>query len=224
MPAATLIGCPAAQPGLLVPEPHWPRRFPAPAATMRAVQVERSRASQAMDAYADGDSSAFADVYDELSPRLYAYVRRMTRVDSVAQDIVQQCFLNLHHARSRFVQGSHVEPWAFAIARRLTIDWARLEKRSFSPGTLDGVPSKEHGPEADAHQSALLAAVRTELESVPEKLREAFLLVRLEGFSTAEAAEVLGTSAMAVKIRAHRAGVLLRSRLSRFRGKEASNE
>lgn len=188
------------------------------AATMRAVPMERSRASLAMDAYADGDSAAFATVYDELSPRLYAYVRRMTRLDSVAQDIVQQSFLNLHNARGRFVRGSLVEPWVFAIARRLTIDWSRLEKRSWDPETLDSVASEEHGPESDAHQSALLTAVRAELESVPQKLREAFLLVRLEGFSTAEAAEVLGTTATAVKIRAHRAGVLLRPRLARFGG------
>lgn len=188
----------------------------AAAATMRAVQRDRSRASRAMDAFAEGDAAAFDVLYDELAPRLYTYVRRMTRVDAAAEDVVQQCFLNMHQARSRFVAGSHVEPWAFAIARRLTIDWARIEGRAWDAGALDTMAGDFQGPEMLAHQEEFLAALHAELESVPHKLKEAFLLVRVEGFSAAEAAEILGTTAMAVKLRAHRAGVMLRPGLLRF--------
>jgi RNA polymerase sigma-70 factor (ECF subfamily) len=174
---------------------------------------DRSKASFAMDAYADGDGTAFEVVYDELAPRLFSYVLRMTRVRTVSEDIVQQSFLNMHRARGRFVRGTPVEPWAFAIARRLTIDWARLERRVTS-GLVDTLPIDALGPEMDAQQTEFVEGVRAELESIPAKLREAFLLVRVEGFSTAEAAEVLGTTATAVKLRAHRVGALLRNRLS----------
>lgn len=188
----------------------------AAAVTMSTVQRDRSKASRSMDAFAEGDAMAFETLYDELAPRLYAYVRRLTRVDAAAEDIVQQCFLNIHQARSRFVRGSQVEPWAFAIARRLVIDWARIQGRTWDAGALDDTFGNSQGPEVIAHQSDFLIALRSELELVPEKLREAFLLVRVEGFSLAEAAELLGTTAVAVKLRAHRAGVLLRSSLFRF--------
>jgi len=191
-------------------------------ARMGAVPRERSRASQAMDAYADGDASAFSLVYDDLAPRLYAFVRRRTGVDAVAEDLVQQCFFNVHQARSRFVRGSHIEPWIFAIVRRLTIDWGRVEARNGDPRALDLMTHDGRLPDLEAYDAELVAAFAAELEGVPEKLRKAFLLVRLEGFSTAEAAELLGTTAVAVKIRAYRAGVLMRGGLRKFRGDRGS--
>ncbi len=55
--------------------------------------------------------------------------------------------------------------------------------------------------------------IMEELERVPEQHREAFTLVQIEGLSMAEAAEVLGTTVAAVKLRAHRAYEALRSAL-----------
>jgi RNA polymerase sigma-70 factor, ECF subfamily len=176
----------------------------------------RSPASLAMDAYADGDESAFSVIYDELAPRLYAYVRGMTRADAAAQDIVQQTFMNMHHARSRFSKGGSVEAWMYAIARRLTIDWTRAERKRWEPAAVEELAGALRGPELEAADAQLRLALVSELKTVPEKLREAFLLVRVQGFSAAEAAEVLGTSAMAVKLRAHRAGVLLRPAMAKF--------
>lgn len=176
-----------------------------------------------MDAYADGDNGAFEILYDELAPRLYAYLLRITGSGSVAEDILQQCFLNMHQARARFNRGTRVEPWAFAIARRLTIDRARVEGRTSSL-SLDRLATEMPSPETYAHQAEFVEALRTELESVPTQLREAFLLVRLEGFSTAEAAETLGTTVAAVKVRAHRVGALLRDRLSHLRASGGTND
>ena len=170
-----------------------------------------------MDAYAEGDAGAFSALYDELAPRLYSYVRRLTGVDVAAEDIVQQVFLRVHDARSRFARGAHVEPWLFAIARRLTIDWARNEGRRWDPNAFESLTSDAQTPDDAASGGQFADALGDELTSVSTKLREAFLLVRVEGFSTAEAAEILGTTALAVKLRAHRAGVLLRPRLRRFR-------
>lgn len=183
---------------------------------MEAVHEGRSRASLAMDAYADGDDSAFSMLYDELAPKLYGYVRRMTRIDEPARDIVQQTFMNMHHARSRFSRRASVEAWMYAIARRLTINWARAEGRRWVPLAVEELVSALRGPEEEASAAELREALFSEIESVPEKLREAFLLVRVEGFSAAEAAEVLGTSAMAVKLRAHRAGIILRPAMAKF--------
>jgi RNA polymerase sigma-70 factor (ECF subfamily) len=51
--------------------------------------------------------------------------------------------------------------------------------------------------------------LQRELESLPEKQRAAFELVKLDGLSLAEAAQVLGTTVGAVKLRVHRAHVAL---------------
>ena len=67
-----------------------------------------SRADRAMEQYACGDEAAFAELYDELAPRLYRFALRWTRSRSAAEDTVQQTLLQIHAARHRFVRGSAV--------------------------------------------------------------------------------------------------------------------
>ena len=50
-----------------------------------------------------------------------------------------------------------------------------------------------------------------ELSRLPESQRVAFELIKQDGFSVAEAADVLGISVSAVKLRAHRTYEALRS-------------
>jgi RNA polymerase sigma-70 factor (ECF subfamily) len=55
---------------------------------------------------------------------------------------------------------------------------------------------------------------RDELERMPEPHRTAYMLVRQEGLSLAQAAEVVGTTPTAIKLRAHRAYEALRAALA----------
>jgi RNA polymerase sigma-70 factor (ECF subfamily) len=173
---------------------------------------ERTEADTAMERYAAGDNVAFALVYDALAPRLYGYLLRQTRDRARAEDVLQQTFLQMHRARDRFLPGAEVTPWAFAIARRLLIDTVRRGKREVL--TDDGEPDAgtSSDPAADDHVAAteLEARLERELQRLPASQRVAFELVKSEGLSMAEAAAVLGTTTMAVKLRAHRAYEALR--------------
>lgn len=80
---------------------------------------------EAMSRYARGDATAFDAVYDALAPQLARYLRPRVRDEARLEDIIQQTFLQMHHARGNFVIGAAVMPWAFAIARRLMIDAGR---------------------------------------------------------------------------------------------------
>jgi RNA polymerase sigma-70 factor (ECF subfamily) len=59
-----------------------------------------------------------------------------------------------------------------------------------------------------AHELAL--RIDRALAGLPESQRAAFRLIKQEGLSVAEAAQVLGTTVAAVKLRAHRAYEALR--------------
>ncbi|WP_394827016.1 RNA polymerase sigma factor [Pendulispora albinea] len=169
----------------------------------------------AMDRYAQGDDAAFAQVYDELAPRLYGYLLRQTRSRERAEDLVQQTFLRIHRARGHFMAGSAVTPWAFAIARRLLIDSVRRGRREvlgFEEDEDVGAETAgtEVDPEAWARANEAARTLGRELARLPENQRVAFELVKQEGLSLREAAAVLGTTVAAVKLRAHRAYTALR--------------
>ncbi len=182
---------------------------------------ESALLDRAMDRYAAGEDASFAEVYDRLVPRLYGFLLRQTRDHARAEDVVQQTMLRIHRARDRFEPGARVLPWAFAIARRLLVDSYRRGGREVlvtTTGEDDEDPfaaiASVDAPADDVAAARELASrIAAELERLPENQRVAFELLKQEGLSVAEAAEALGTTAAAVKLRAHRAYEALRAAL-----------
>jgi RNA polymerase sigma-70 factor, ECF subfamily len=185
----------------------------------RGVASERGRnsADRAMDRYAAGNEAAFAEVYDALAPRLYGYLLRQTRDPERAEDLLQQTMLQIHAMRGRFFPGAEVLPWAFAIARRMLINSYRRRRREAN--VLEGQIVAEYlaAPTTEdvVHSRRLAQSLERELSKLPETQRLAFELMKKEGLSLREVAEVLGTTVTAVKLRAHRAYVTLRAAMAK---------
>jgi RNA polymerase sigma-70 factor (ECF subfamily) len=167
----------------------------------------------AMARYAAGEEAAFAIVYDALSPRLYGFLLRQTRDVARAEDVLQQTFLHMHRARDTFVPGSEVLPWAFAILRHVLADSFRRGPREILQAGEPRDNRAAPGPRADDLVLAqeLARRIQQELGRLPEVQRVAFELVKQDGLSLAEAAQALGTTVTAVKLRTHRAYEALRA-------------
>jgi RNA polymerase sigma-70 factor (ECF subfamily) len=189
----------------------------APVKAARAGGADLSAASRAMARHASGDEDAFEVLYDELAPRLYGFLRRLLREGASAEDALHQTFLQIHEARGRFAEGAEVEPWAFAIARRVAIDAFRRGRRERPAGAGEALEEWRPNPFPDGEEAARAAELsrrlREELERLPPLQREALLLVRHEGLSLAQAAQALGIREGALRVRLHRAGDRLRSAL-----------
>jgi RNA polymerase sigma-70 factor (ECF subfamily) len=178
-------------------------------------------ADAAMERYANGDECAFAELYDAIAPRLLGFLRKATRDHVAAEDLMQQTFLQLHRARGSFVRGAPVMPWAVAIAKRLMIDGARRRRIELSlfteaPNDDDCItPERMVATAADEilHARRLERRMRRRIDALPENQRTAYQLVKQDGLSLKRAAEVLGTSITAVKLRTHRAYQALRAAL-----------
>ncbi|CAN93642.1 MULTISPECIES: RNA polymerase sigma factor [Sorangium] len=194
--------------------------MPMPASESDQQRDQRAALSAAMDRYADGDAKAFGEIYDLLAPRLGAFFLRHTRDHAHAEDLTQQTLLQMHRARQSFVRGSDVTPWAFAIGRRLLIDSRRRRKNEVlfdsaddGAGALHLRVSRDAIPEEVASTKQMAARASAEFERLPEPQRAAYQLVRGDGLTVAEAAQVLGTTASAVKQRVFRAYEALRATL-----------
>jgi RNA polymerase sigma-70 factor (ECF subfamily) len=177
-------------------------------------------ADAAMERYSRGDEAAFTELYDAIAPRLLGYLRKAIRDESAAEDLMQQTLLQIHRARGSFLPGARVMPWAFAIARRQLVDRARryrLERSVFSDVPADDEWMSFDPSAPDAGADELLDARRLEgrlqerFDALPDAQRSAYQLLQEEGMSLKGAAEVLGTSVSAVKVRARRAYRALRA-------------
>jgi RNA polymerase sigma-70 factor (ECF subfamily) len=184
-----------------------------------------SELEQAMQRYAEGEDAQLATVYDLAAPALYGFLVRLARDPSLAEDLTHETFLRVHGARASYRRGARVLPWMFAIGRRLFLDVIRSRKRQGpsldAPGP-DGERKSDPGIEAGGPSadellvaSRLAARIEEILARMPETQATAFRLVKQESLSIAEAAAVLGTTEMTVKLRAHRAYESLRAALGR---------
>lgn len=197
-----------------------------------AAGVEGSRApalDAAMDRYARGDERAFAELHAGLGPRLFRFLRRLTGRDDAAEDLAQEALLRLHRARGAFRPGAAVVPWVLAIARNCYIDYlrarrARVQLLAAPSSERDSTPPLEPGQTTETaeglHAARELAEiVERELGRMTVARREAFVLLRYEGLSLAEAAAVLGTTESAVKLRAFHAYEAIRAALTASEGR-----
>jgi RNA polymerase sigma-70 factor (ECF subfamily) len=178
----------------------------------------RSTLDLAMERYAEGDDAAFSEVFSGLAPRIQAFLCRLCGSSDLAYDLTQETFLRMHRARGSFAPGHAVVPWAYAIARNCFVSHARSTKVKAARSSVD---IAEHeiatGLETSAEATVLAResaeVVRQALADMSVVNREAFVLVRFEGLSIAAAAQILGTTEGAVKLRAFRAYEALRAAL-----------
>jgi len=160
-----------------------------------------------------GDKQAYARLLQSLVPELERFVRARLRDPTASEDVVQNILLGLHRARHTYRPERAFEPWIFAIARNAVIDFQRKRKvRKRFEQSLEGVPEPSCEAEPEGRNPGVLSPelIRA-LEQLPAAQREAVELIKLQGLSVAEAAARAGTSAGALKVRAHRGYRALRA-------------
>lgn len=169
-----------------------------------------------MERYVDGDAAAFEVLYQRASPKLFGYILRLTRNRERAEDLLQVTFAKVHRARASYLRGAPVLPWFIAIARRSFLDERRSAKVRTEDLSQDGTLPEPRGEEEGLGDDVAEALERA-LDSLPEAYREAIILTKITGLSMAEAAEILGATPTALKLRVHRGYLQLRERLEQYK-------
>ncbi len=178
--------------------------------------------AELMARYVSGERGAFDALYQRVGPPIFRYLMRMARDRALAEDLLQLTFLKVHRARSAYVVGAAPMPWLYAIAHRTFLDEARRRKRAKvrltsgdalpeQPANLQGKDIRHASRPVDAER---LGQVHAAMEKLPANQRQAITLIKIEGKTIAEAAEIAGTSKGAMKLRAHRAYVAIRVQLA----------
>jgi RNA polymerase sigma-70 factor (ECF subfamily) len=155
------------------------------------------------------DRDRFAAMFESLSPRVFAYVRRHCDAAS-AQDVVSDTFL-VAWRRWSDVPDNPL-PWLLVVARNTLANGRRRELRQDRLADAAGRLELIAGPAAGADQSVIERATLLEaLRQLSDLEREAMLLVAWDGLTGADAAVVAGCSVRAFEVRLSRA----RARLTR---------
>jgi RNA polymerase sigma-70 factor (ECF subfamily) len=163
-----------------------------------------------------GDEAAFAVVYRVLQPRLRRYATAL--VGQEADDVTAEAWLQIARDLRRFRGDADAfRGWTTRIVRNRALDASRARGRRRTDPTdateiLDAVATDD--PAADALQRLSTSDAIALIASLPREQAEAVLLRAVVGLDGKTAGEVLGKSATAVRVAAHRGLRTLARRLA----------
>ena len=166
---------------------------------------------------------------DEHGDALFRYAKgRLGRRES-AEDVVQETFLAALAARERFAGRSSARTWLMSILRRKIADHYRRgdgarasKERNSAPvsffdeaGLWLRSPGRWNDPSRVLEDQEFQLVLDGCFERLPQPLADAFLLREREGMEVEQVREVLGLSAGNLRVRLHRARLLLRECLEK---------
>ena len=151
--------------------------------------------------FSNGDADAVGELHREFHRPLFGAAYRLLGDRGLAEEAVQQTFLQAWRGAGGFDPSRDLAPWLFAIVRRVSIDLHRRERRHVSE-QLTNVDIMEDG-EVEAAWRVL--EVRRALERMPDDERSVLAATHFEGLTHDEAADKLGIPVGTVKSRSHRA-------------------
>ena len=172
-----------------------------------------------MKAYLDGEIAAFDALYAAFAGRLRGYLVSQCRDATLADDLLQETFLQIHRSRRTYEPGRPVTPWVYGIARYVYLMKRRSAGRRarFEDALAADVRSTDGS--RDALETIVEGdEVRRALGGVPADQRRALLLHHVEGWSFVEIAARLGIRVNAAKTRAFRGVKKMREHLKGSQG------
>jgi RNA polymerase sigma-70 factor (ECF subfamily) len=156
---------------------------------------------------AAGDLDAFTTLVESRRDRVFRIARHLVGDDELARDITQDVFFRLFRVIHRFRRGGRFDPWLHRMTIHLGIDALRKERPHRQASSLDEMSTRKEeaisSPQPGPSQLLGALEVRHLFAELSKRLgrrqRAAFLLREIEGLSTLEVAEALGTSESTVR-------------------------
>jgi RNA polymerase sigma-70 factor (ECF subfamily) len=195
-------------------------------------RVQSGKESDLIAAILAGDTEIYHQLIRPYERIVYIMSLTYLRNETDAEDVAQETFLRAFQNLRKFRGESKFSTWLISIAlnearsqlrRRTTIRVLSLDE----PQDPEMLSSPEHlrdwrdlpsvVVERDEIQRLLLQAV----ESLPKIYKQVFLLREIEDLNINETAEILGISPSLVKVRLHRARIMLHKLLApQFKGND----
>ena len=148
-----------------------------------------------------GENDAFLELYNIYHPALYRYVLRFVKVPAIAEDILQDAFLNIWEIRERIDPDLSFKAYLYRICRNSVFKLVKKIAGDEGLRLQVMLQFKQSVSDADLkvrwqqYEEILYAAI----DQLPPQRQRVFMLCREEGLTYDQAAEQLGISRNTVK-------------------------
>jgi len=174
-----------------------------------------------------GNTAVFELLMRRYNERVYRAARAIVRDEQEAEDVMQQAYVNAFTHLNQFNGSARFSTWLTRIAINEALARVRRQGKyeSFDDELSNVEPFMSNrpaeNPEREAFAHELRDLLESAIDSLPDGMREVFVLREVEGLSTVEVAECLTVSEDVVKTRLSRGRAALRRLLMERTGATA---
>lgn len=161
-----------------------------------------------------GDKLAYSnllkDIYPFIKSRVASGLANVDWIDDVAQDVL----ISVHKSLESYSPERPFRPWLMAIIQFRKTDFLRkhYKNKTVKENTYEKIDIFSENV-TDSPHAGELKDIEAALEDVPEKQKEIFLRIKVDGYSAQEVADQMDMSVSAVKVSAHRTANKLKKML-----------
>lgn len=169
-----------------------------------------------------GDADAWGRLYQEHFDRIFKHVTYLVGDVHAAEDLVQETFARAFVGLAQFEGRGSIVGWlrgiALNVVRRQWRSKYRGDQALERLGTMarEATGSTSADPEGGHLAQRRAEVLMAVLETLPESLREAFVLCDMQDMPVQQAAEELGVTPGNLRVRATRARAKIREELTRL--------
>ena len=148
----------------------------------------------------EGDQSAFRVVFEHYYPRVYEFIRRIVKSDTISEDIAQDIFVKIWERREMFgVEVQSFGKYIYVMSRNAAINAIRRTGR-ITPLVEDAVNRSENfSIEDDYYAREKELIIRLTVCQMPEQRRRIFEMSRYMGMDNQTIATTLNLSKKTVE-------------------------
>lgn len=157
---------------------------------------------------AQNKTALFEEIFYQTKDRVYAFIRGMVQDKSQVNDYMQTSYMKLWEALDKLDTTTEVLPFLYTVSRNLVIDHLRRNTRMVYTEDMqqytETLPAHNN---TDTYIAEKESSRRMQelLLLLPERRRQVFALVKLEGMSYKEVAVMLQISVSTVEKHMHEA-------------------
>lgn len=155
-----------------------------------------------LQAVARSDEPALGELYDRFGGTAYGVALRVVRDPALAEDAVQDAFLQVWRSADRFeIERAKASTWVLTFVHRRAVDLVRREQRRRTE-PAESAPEPTHpGADEDVAARSKRQIVQDALRHLPDEQRQAIELAYYGGLTQSELAERLDQPLGTIKSR-----------------------
>ena len=161
-----------------------------------------------------GNESSYRQLLNEISPVLKRFYIKKVASQTTAEDLTQECLIAIHKSRATWDPKRSFQAWMFAIARYKVIDYFRAQERLVKTAEIDE-ERDQIDEQTDLTAENIKDLVEEGLSQLPDEMKRALVLTKIDGYSTEEAAKQEDVAPGAMRVRISRAYKKLRESIEK---------